>query len=166
MSNAAANERFGVLLNMVLGQALAAAGYESTSSQLQEAGGKFTYWKRFGPETPILKGLYAYIEFQHLPNAPSEWAPEAASRFTIFLTRSDEEQAHLLSEDPDYARRMLSELIVEDFSVAVLPAARYWWSYQNEAELAQALAAAGRLLVGYGLPWLADEITPPAAAPG
>ena len=166
MKSQQVNERFGTLLQLVLGQALAAAGYELLQGALRESSGKFTFWKRFSTDIPTLQGLYAYIEFQHLVYVSSEWAPKAASRFTVYLTRSDAEQPHLLSNDPDYARRMLSELVVRDFTVAILPSAQHWWSYHDQTELSAALVEAGHLLVGYGLPWLADELTPPTVWPG
>ena len=166
MNSQQVNERFGTLLQLILGQALAAAGYELLQGALQESSGKFTFWKRFSTDIPTLQGLYAYIEFQHLTYISSEWAPETASRFTVYLTRSDAEQPHQPSNDPDYARRMLSELVVDDFTVVILPSAQHWWPYRDQTELSAALAEAGHLLVGYGLPWLADELTPPTAGSG
>ena len=50
--------------------------------------------------------------------------------------------------------------MVEDFGVKILPAADHWWSYSDTDSLGKALAEAGHLVVGYGLPWLAGELIP------
>ena len=146
-----------------MGQVLSSAGYEFVNQPLQAAGGKFTFWKQFTEEKPMLQGLYSYVEFQHLVYVSSEWAPNAASRFSIILTRSDSEQAQLASEDPDYLRCSLSELVVQVFGVSVLPSANHWWHYRDQDELATTLVEAGHLLVGYGLPWLEDDLKPSTA---
>ena len=161
MRNAEGNQEFGVYLHLVLGQAIQAAGYEKQINEISEYAGKFIYWKQYTAETPMLQGLYAFIEFQNLNYVTSEWAPEAISRFTVFLTRSDAALPNLKSDDPDYAHCMLSELVVRDFSVGILPSAIYWWPYREHAGLCNALAEAGHLLVGYGIPWLDEQLLPP-----
>jgi hypothetical protein len=55
----------------------------------------------------------------------------------------------------------LSALVVEDFGVAILPSANHWWTFQNTQELGNALAEAGHLTIGYGIPFLAGELSPP-----
>lgn len=161
MNSREANENFRMLLQMVLGQALVAAGYELMQNEIKESGGRYIFWKQFSENTPTLQGLYAFIEFQNLSYVSSEWAPRAASRFTVYLTRSDADLPHLPSLDPDFAHCMLSELVVRDFSVAILPTAQFWWPYHGRTELCDALSEAGHLLIGYGIPWLDDELTPP-----
>lgn len=162
MSNQERNQEFGFYLNLVLGQAIQAAGYEKLLNEINEDSGKYIYSKQFTDATPMLQGLYAFIEFQNLIYVTSEWAPNAVSRFTVFLTRSDSELPHLKSDDPDYVQCMLSELVVRGFSVDILPTAKHWWSYQEHIELCNALAEAGHLLAGYGIPWLDEQIFPPS----
>lgn len=60
------------------------------------------------------------------------------------------------------AERALSRLVVEDFGVAILPSADHWWAFSGTEQLGRALAEAGHLIVGYGLPWLAGELAPPS----
>jgi hypothetical protein len=56
----------------------------------------------------------------------------------------------------------LSELVVGDFGVNILPSADHWWTYSDTDSLGHALAEAGHLAVGYGMPWLAGELEPPS----
>ena len=51
--------------------------------------------------------------------------------------------------------------MVEDFGVAILPSADHWWAFHDTESLGAALAEAGHLVVGYGMPWLAHELIPP-----
>ena len=48
-----------------------------------------------------------------------------------------------------------------DFDVPILPSAEHWWDWRDSVGLGAALAEAGHLLVGYGIPWLAGELEPP-----
>jgi hypothetical protein len=59
-----------------------------------------------------------------------------------------------------FVRRDLSALVVEDFGVGILPSAAHWWSFTQTAELGQALAEAGHLVVGFGMPWLSGDLDP------
>jgi hypothetical protein len=49
---------------------------------------------------------------------------------------------------------------MEDFGVGILPSAAHWWSFTQTAELGQALAEAGHLVVGFGMPWLSGDLDP------
>ena len=138
---------FGALLQTVVGQAFAAAGYQREDSPLQAAGGRFRYVKDF-PD-----GGRGVIDFQVLVYSDSMWSSGAPSRFRVQLTRSSAQDGALV--------RSLSRLVVEDFGVNILPAADHWWSYSDTDSLGKALAEAGHLIVGYGLPWLAGELSPP-----
>ena len=138
---------FGTLLQTVVGQAFAAAGYQLERAPLQSAGGRFRYVK----EMP--DGGRGFIDFQVLVYSDTLWSSGAASRFRVQLTR--------FSARGDVVARNLSRLVVEDFGVKILPAADYWWSYGDTDSLGKALAEAGHLIVGYGMPWLAGELTPP-----
>jgi hypothetical protein len=122
----------------------------------QWAGGLFRFVKTLGD------GLYGFIEFQHLHYADTEWSSGVPSRFRVSLIRSDSSNASVASHHSDNARRTLSALVVDDFGVAILPSADYWWTFSNTTELGRALAEAGHLVAGYGIPWLAGDLTPPS----
>lgn len=144
-------EYFRLILLTVVGQALGAAGYTLEERPTQWAGGQFRFTKRFDD------GLYGFIEFQLLAYTENAYASGAPSRFRVTLIRSDMPGA-APSKHPKYARRTLSALVVEDFGVAILPSADYWWQFRDVTEMGKALAEAGHLIVGYGLLWLADEL--------
>ena len=138
---------FGALLGTVVGQAFAAAGYQRERAPLQAAGGRFRYVKDF-PD-----GARGIIDFQVLVYSDSLWSSGAPSRFRVGLTRESAQEVAVA--------RSLSRLVVEDFGVKILPAADHWWSYRDTDSLGKALAEAGHLIVGYGMPWLAGELAPP-----
>ena len=133
---------FRLLLLTVLGQALGAAGYLLDEDPVSVAAGRF----RFLPADNAAADLR--IEFQALAGTSSEWAPQMPSRFRVTLFRQG-------------AERPLAALVVQDFGVEILPSAGHWWSWQDSAELGAALAEAGHLLVGFGIPWLKGELEPP-----
>lgn len=128
-------EYFRRILLTVVGEAFGAAGYQLEERETQWAGGLFRFVQ------PSDDGRDAAIEFQLL--AYAEGAP---SRFRVSLSRDDG------------TRRTLSALVVEDFGVAILPSADHWWQFRDVTELGKALAEAGHLVVGYGLPWLSDDL--------
>ncbi len=134
---------FRTLLRTVLGQALAAAGYHFQERPLQWAGGKYSFQKTFAD------GSSATIDFQALVYSDTAWSAGAPSRFSVQLTRAGS------------VSRSLSALVVADFGVNILPSAEHWWTYHDTDSLGKALAEAGHLIVGYGLPWLAGELVPP-----
>ena len=138
-----AHSNFHTLLITVLGQALDAAGYRLDERRVQWAGGRFRFSKRL--ET----GFCTAIEFQHLGYRDTDWSSGAPSRFQVTLQR-------------DELRRTLGALVVDDFGVAILPSSDHWWMYRDMEELGLALAEAGHLIVGYGLPWLQGELEPPS----
>lgn len=138
---------FATLLQTVVGQAFAAAGYQLERAPLQAAGGRFRYVKDFDD------GRVGIIDFQVLVYSDTMWSSGAASRFRVQLTRASEPGSQVV--------RSLSRLVVGDFGVNILPAADHWWSYRDTDSLGKALAEAGHLIVGYGMPWLAGELSPP-----
>lgn len=152
----AEQDYFRTLLRTVLGQALDAAAYRFQQTPLQWAGGRYRFVKQ------LPGGLFGLIDFQVLVYNDSLWSAAAPSRFRVQLTRADNSSGRA-SRHPDYASRRLSQLVVEDFGVKILPAADYWWTYHDTDSLGRALAEAGHLTVGYGLPWLAGDLSPPAA---
>lgn len=137
-------EYFRLLLLTVNGQALGAAGYRLEERPIQWAGGRFRFSKT------LADGAQAHVDFQLLAYADTEWSAGQPSRFQVLLSRSDG------------LARALSALVVEDFGVAILPSADHWWAFRNTEQLGHALAEAGYLLVGYGIPWLAGELRPPS----
>ena len=141
-------EYFSALLHTVVGQAFAAAGYQREQSPLQSAGGRFRYAKDFDD------GARGIIDFQVLVYSDTMWSSGSASRFRVQLTRAQKARGGA-------EIRNLSRLVVEDFGVNILPTADHWWSYRDTDSLGKALAEAGHLIVGYGLPWLAGELKPP-----
>ncbi len=139
-------EYFRLILLTVVGQAFGAAGYQLQERETQWAGGLFRFAKRFD------NGLYGFIEFQLLA-----YAENAPSRFRVTLVRSDKANA-AASDHPHYVRRTLSALVMDDFGVPILPSADHWWTFRDVTELGRALAEAGHLAVGYGMPWLSDDL--------
>lgn len=149
-------EYFRLILLTVVGQAFSAAGYTLDERPMQWAGGMFRFVKIFED------GLHGFIEFQLLASSETMWSSGMPSRFRVTLTRSDQPTASAMSDHPQFARRGLSELVVEDFHVNILPSAEYWWTFKTTEELGKALAEAGHLIVGFGMPWLAGDLTPPS----
>jgi hypothetical protein len=134
---------FGAILVTVVGQAFTAAGYALEDLPVKQAGGQYRFSRRLDD------GSQATIEFQSLMYTDSEWSSGQPSRFRVTLLRSDG------------LRRDLSALVVRDFGVSILPSAAHWWTFRTVDDLGKALAEAGHLAVGYGMPWLAGELTPP-----
>ena len=133
---------FRMLLLTVLGQALSAAGYALEEDEVSQANGRF----RFHYQDTVSD--VRAIEFQLLAGMANEWAPQMPSRFRITLLRGEQ-------------RRTLGALVVTDFGVPILPSAEHWWDWRDSVGLGAALAEAGHLLVGYGIPWLAGELEQP-----
>ena len=146
----AAQDYFRTLLQTVVGQAFAAAGYHLQQSPLQWAGGKARFVKCF-PD-----GSQGFIDFQTLVYGDNAWSGESPSRFRVDLSRTQ--------RGKPLVQRSLSQLVVEDFGVAILPAADHWWTYRDTDSLGKALAEAGHLVVGYGMPWLAGDLQSPQSA--
>jgi hypothetical protein len=145
-------EYFRLILLTVVGQAFSAAGYELEDRPMQWAGGLFRFAKALD------NGLYGFIEFQLLHYADSAFSSGVSSRFRVSLIRSGQPT----SSHPQVVRRTLSALVVEDFGVSILPSADHWWTFANTTELGSALAEAGHLAVGYGIPWLSGDLVPPS----
>ncbi len=149
----ASQEYFKTLLRTVVGQAFAAAGYHFEDAPLQAAGGRFRFVKIFAD------GGCGWIDFQALVTSDTMWSVGAPSRFRVQLTRQVAKTGAM--GESAKASRSLSRLVVEDFGVRILPSADHWWTYRDTESLGNALAGAGHLVVGYGIPWLAGELSPP-----
>ena len=146
-------EYFGALLRAVVGNAFAAAGYHLDKAPLQQAGGRFRFVKAFDD------GSVGWIDFQVLVYSDTMWSGGTPSRFRVQLTRSCANRR--TAAPPDQLARGLSQLVVADFGVRILPSSDHWWTYSDTDSLGKALAEAGHLIVGYGIPWLAGELRPP-----
>jgi hypothetical protein len=149
---------FQKTLDTVMGQALNAAGYTLLDEPMKWLGGRFRYAK------PLDDDFTAYIEFQVLVYNNNAWVAGQPSRFQVHLIRSNKPGGRV-SQHARYIRRNLSALVVDDFDVAILPSANHWWQFDDQQTLGQALVEAGQLIVGYGLPWLAGELSPDDPAP-
>lgn len=147
----------GVLLTVV-GQAFSAAGYELAHEPFQWLSGRYRFVKALDD------AWHAYIEFQVLVYTDNAYAAGMPSRFRVTLIRSDRAGGKA-SPHEHYAKRTLSELVVGDFGVAILPSADHWWSFHDTTSLGNALAEAGHLVVGYGMPWLQGDLSPDAEPP-
>jgi hypothetical protein len=148
-STQSSQEFFRLVLTTVVGQAFDAAGYSLEDRPTQWAGGQFRFHKRFED------GMHSFVIYQNLA-----YAEPNPSRFRVTLVRSDLLDPTPVSRHPRFDRRTLSVLVVQDFGVDILPAADYWWTYRDVTELGKALAESGHLVAGFGIPWLAGELTP------
>ncbi len=144
---------FSALLRTVVGQAFAAAGYHFEAESLQSAGGRYRFVKTFDD------GGLGWIDFQVLVTSDTMWSAGAPSRFRVQLTRSPARSG--TASATGRLSRSLSQLVVSGFGVKILPVADHWWSYRDTESLGKAVAEAGHLVVGYGIPWLAGELSPP-----
>src|SRR5690606_20756536 len=155
MQRQSPQEYFRFILLTVVGQAFHAAGYALQERPVQAAGGLFRFHKALNDD------LHGFIEFQLLSFSDNEWASGVPSRFRVTLIRSDQPEASAPPQHPAAVRKLLSELVVADFGVNILPAADHWWTFNTTEQLGSALAEAGYLVVGYGIPWLSGELSPP-----
>jgi hypothetical protein len=137
---------FRTLMITVVGQAFGAAGYTLDDNPTRALGGLFQWQK------PLESGLHALIAYQVLV-----YAAGTPSRFRVMLTRT-RLNANKGAHD---VQRTLSALVVEDFGVNILPHADHWWTYSDTQTLGKALAEAGYLAVGYGIPFLEGALLPP-----
>ncbi|MGB7338472.1 MAG: hypothetical protein WBC91_06230 [Phototrophicaceae bacterium] len=146
---------FRTIMHTVMGQAFAAAGYDLKQEPMRWLGGRFRYTKT------LPDNFMAYIEFQVLVYNDNAWSGKQPSRFRVNLIRSDVAGGKP-SQHPDYVQRTLSQLVVEDFGVEILPSSEHWWVFTETDSLGKALAEAGHLVIGYGIPFLAGDLNPNA----
>lgn len=142
MSQHDAQGYFQSILVTVVGQAFMAAGYRLDDAPVQWASGLYRFVKSTDDG-----GVSSVIAFQHLVYQNTEWASGQPSRFKVMLHGADGRM------------RDLSALVVDDFGVAILPSGKHWWTYTDTQTLGQALAEAGHLAIGYGMPWLSGDLT-------
>lgn len=144
---------FRTIMHTVVGQAFSAAGYELKDEPISWLGGRFRYVKALDD------GLSAYIEFQVLVYNENTWAEKQPSRFRVNLVRSDKPGGKV-SQHEKYLKCTLSQLVVTDFGVNILPSADHWWRFSDVDSMGKALAEAGHLIIGYAIPYLAGDLSP------
>ncbi len=138
--------RQGVLT--VVGQGLDAGGYRLVRAPLAWNSGLFRFRR------PVGQG-FLIVDYQVLahPDHPSRFQPQLARQLPAGS------QSRLPA-----VRISLPRLLWDEFRVDILPAPDFWWPCNGAPELAEGLLESGKLLAGYGLPWLEGSLRPDAAA--
>jgi len=85
------------------------------------------------------------------------------SRFRVNLLRNMGADARSPSQYAEKVDTTLGKLLWEDFGVRQLSGPDHWWLFNNPTELGYAVAEAGKLLFGFGLPWLEGMLRPDQA---
>ncbi len=137
---------FDQTLTTVAGQALDAAGYQRADHALQRAGGLIRYRK---PLSHLGDGVYGFVEWQLLAFDQSQ-----LTRLQITLLRNSDLDARAITSYEHRNERTLPWVIWHVFQARILPSDDCWWEFRDPAALGHTLAASGKLLFGYGLPWL------------
>ncbi len=131
---------FHAMLERVIGQPLAAAGFALEPNPTHHMRGLFRYGKITS------EGAQISLAFQLLPYA------DGSGRFQVLLRRTLPEGAPF--------EVSLPRLLWQTFEVGLLGSPEHWWQFRAPAELAQALLEAGRLLFAFGVPYLEGTLTP------
>jgi hypothetical protein len=137
---------FKETLETVAGQALDAAGYQLEADPMQLGRGMVRYVK---PLPELGEDIYGFIEWQLLAFEQSSFY-----RFRIQLLRNQGKSARTPTGHPLQTECTLAWVIWHVYQARILPSDDEWWSFRYEDELPQLIANAGRLLFGYGVPWL------------
>ena len=106
----------------------------------------------------LADGVSAYVEFQLL-----YYPIGGPSRFRVNLLRNTGPDARSPSDYADKVDTTLGRLLWEDFGVRQLSGPEHWWLFNNPTELGYAVADAGKLLFGFGIPWLEGTLQPDQA---
>jgi hypothetical protein len=130
----------------VAGQALQAAGLELEDNDMQQARGLIRFRK---PLPELGENIYGFVEWQLLAFAQSPLA-----RFQINLMRNQGGDARTINDYEYREERTLAWIIRHAYQSQVVPSDDHWWEFRDSNELAYAIAEAGRLLFGYGMPYL------------
>jgi hypothetical protein len=137
---------------MVAGQALAAAGYVLQDNPTHQSRGLFRYRKM------LPDAISVYVEFQLL-----FYTVGGPSRFRVNLLRNTGADARSPSGYDEKVDTTLAKLLWDDFGVRQLSGPEHWWLFSNPTELGYAIAEAGKLLFGFGIPWLEGALYPDQA---
>ncbi len=149
-----AQDYFRALLLTVAGQAFGAAGYALDDNPIRTMGGMIRWQK------PLTDDLWGFIDYQVLIYTPNAYASESSSRFRVSLTRTPF-NVPKPNKHPSYFHSTLSQLVVGDFGVNILPNVDHWWTFNDTTSLGKTLAESGYLVVGYGIPFLEGDLLPP-----
>jgi hypothetical protein len=131
----------------VVGQAFTALGYTLQTNPTHQARGLFRYAKALDDE------ISTYVEFQVL-----YYQSGVPSRFRINLLRNTGSDARSPSDYSEKIDTALAKLIWDGFGVRQLTGPAHWWTFRDPNELAYAVAEAGKLLIGFGIPWLEGKL--------
>lgn len=145
-------DTFRQMLEQVAGQAFAAAGFALQKNPLHHMRGLFRYRKA------QTDGWAIYIEWQALA-----YESGGPSRFRVILLRSkgaDARSASHSASDPAQVEIALSRLIWDSFDIRQYDTPDHWWLFRNPTEMAYAIAEAGKLVFGFGVPWLEGKLQP------
>lgn len=148
MVSATQQSAFGAMVNTVLGQAFAASGYALQANPTHHGRGLFRYAK------PLPDGATAYAEFQLLA------FPGAPSRFRVTLLRNQGADARTSSTYDAKVEISLSRLLWDVFRIQQPENIDHWWTFGTQQQLGAGLIEAGKLLIGFGLPWLEGTLKP------
>ncbi len=146
---------FGQVLQTVAGQALTAAGYQLQDNPTHQSRGLFRYRKTRED------GVSLYVEFQML-----HYQGGGPSRFRVNLLRNTGADARSPSQYAEKVDTTLSKLLWDDFGVRQFGGPDHWWQFNSPRELGYAIAEAGKLLFGFGIPWLEGTLQPDQQADG
>jgi hypothetical protein len=130
----------------VAGQALQAAGFELEDNDMQQARGLIRFRK---PLPELGEDIYGFVEWQLLAFEQSPLA-----RFQIILIRNRGIDARTIAGYEHQEEHSLAWIIRHAYQSQVVPTDDHWWAFRDSNELAYAIAEAGRLLFGYGMPYL------------
>lgn len=142
------HDMFHQALLTALGPALHHAGYRLDQTPIRWSGGLFCFRRSYDDVLDLV------VSFQLLAH------PDYPARFQVVLAREGR-SAH--QPVLPVVSLSLSRLLWDVFRIQVLPAAEHWWQYRDLAGLGDTLLEAGKLLAGYGLPWLDGTLVPPEA---
>lgn len=142
-------DSFGQLLQMVVGEAFTAAGYKLQNNPTHQSRGLFRFQKALDDD------ISAYIEFQLL-----YYPGGGPSRFRVNLLRNRGPDARITSNDDKRVEIALTKLLWEDFDVQQLSGPDHWWLFNNSYDLGHAIAEAGKLIIGFGMPWVEGTLKP------
>lgn len=128
---------FYEVMHPMLGTAFAEAGFVLNEHPAYVQGGLFL-WHKHLPD-----GNSMSVSFQVLTHAIHP------DRFHVVLKRSGNQEPVSIT---------LSALLWHDFGLHVLDGVEHWWSFTDQPSLVDALLEVGKLLFGYGIPWLLGDL--------